>query len=211
MKKKFYLIGVLALALALSGRVYAYTNTASSAPLGATAVEGDIVTVKPAATQPHWEIVLEKLQLKLKLEKLQIKLNKPQLKDSQRQRLEEQIEELQQLLHEAEIPTGKVFKVYVNKYYTGDLLVKVYLVNAGALSLAYDQLDIELTLANSVDGVQTLTMDKAVATFNLVSRPGNNNHLRLVGGSYHLISDNPEEWAEGWTITPEFYCEATQR
>lgn len=211
MRRKFYLIGVLALALVLSGRVYAYTNTAPSAPLGATAVEGDIVTVKLATAQPHWDIVLEKLQLKLKLEQLQIKLSKPQLNDSQRERLEEQIEELQQLLREAEIPTGKLFKVSVNKYYTGNLLVKVYLTNAGALSLAYDQLNIELTLANSMDGIQTLTMDKAVATFNLASRAGKNNHLRLVGGSYHLISDNPEEWAEGWTITPEFYCEATQR
>ena len=137
--------------------------------------------------------------------------SKPQLNDSQRLRLEQQIEELQQLLLEAEIPRGKLFKVSVNKYYTGDLLVKVYLTNAGALSLAYDQLNIELTLAGSMDGVQTLTMDKAAATFNLAGGAGKNHHLRLVGGSYRLISDNPDEWAEGWSITPEFYCEATQR
>ncbi len=70
MKRKFYLIGVLALALVLSSRVYAYTHTAPSATIGAIAVEGDIATVKPAAAQLHWDIVLEKLQLKLKLQQL---------------------------------------------------------------------------------------------------------------------------------------------
>jgi len=35
--------------------------------------------------------------------------------------------------------------------------------------------------------------------------------VEIVGGGYCLISDNTSEWAAGWTVTPEFYCEATQR
>jgi hypothetical protein len=35
--------------------------------------------------------------------------------------------------------------------------------------------------------------------------------VEVVGGGYCLISDNTSEWATGWTTTPEFYCQATQR
>jgi len=35
--------------------------------------------------------------------------------------------------------------------------------------------------------------------------------VEVTGGGYCLISDNTSEWAAGWTTTPEFYCEATQR
>ncbi len=35
--------------------------------------------------------------------------------------------------------------------------------------------------------------------------------VELVGGGYCLISDNTSEWAAGWTTTPEFFCETTQR
>jgi len=31
------------------------------------------------------------------------------------------------------------------------------------------------------------------------------------GGSYSLVSDDPDEWGAGWSITPEFYCEVSQR
>jgi len=35
--------------------------------------------------------------------------------------------------------------------------------------------------------------------------------LSVTGGGYALTSDDSDEWAEGWSITPEFYCEVTQR
>ncbi|MBU2535481.1 MAG: hypothetical protein ABIK32_04700 [Chloroflexota bacterium] len=35
--------------------------------------------------------------------------------------------------------------------------------------------------------------------------------VEIIGGGYCLISDNTSEWAAGWTTTPEFYCETTQR
>jgi hypothetical protein len=35
--------------------------------------------------------------------------------------------------------------------------------------------------------------------------------VEIIGGGYCLISDNTSEWATGWTTTPEFFCEVTQR
>ena len=35
--------------------------------------------------------------------------------------------------------------------------------------------------------------------------------VEIIGGSHCLVSDNTSEWGAGWTVTPEFYCEATQR
>jgi hypothetical protein len=35
--------------------------------------------------------------------------------------------------------------------------------------------------------------------------------IEITGGSYCLNSDNTSEWAAGWTVTPEFYSEVSQR
>ncbi len=47
----------------------------------------------------------------------------------------------------------------------------------------------------------TITYTVAIQTFT----------IQVIGGGYCLISDNTSEWAPGWTTTPEFFCEATQR
>jgi hypothetical protein len=43
------------------------------------------------------------------------------------------------------------------------------------------------------------------------SAPATYYTVEIIGGGYCLVSDNTSEWGEGWTTTPEFYCEATQR
>jgi len=35
--------------------------------------------------------------------------------------------------------------------------------------------------------------------------------IEVVGGGYCLVSDNIDEWGAGWMVTPELYCEITQR
>jgi len=35
--------------------------------------------------------------------------------------------------------------------------------------------------------------------------------VEIIGGGYCLVSDNTSEWGAGWTVTPELYCEVTQR
>lgn len=112
---------------------------------------------------------------------------------------------------EGKVPTGNLFVVTPHADYTGNLLVKVYLTNTGALSAAYQNFSLKLTLAGSVDGVQLLNLDSGVATFNLEGGAGAAHTLKVIGGNYVLVSANPEEWEESWSVTPEFYCEATQR
>ena len=35
--------------------------------------------------------------------------------------------------------------------------------------------------------------------------------LEVIGGGYGLVSGNTSDWGSGWTVTPELYCEVTQR
>ena len=56
------------------------------------------------------------------------------------------------------------------------------------------------------DTTPTLSDTTITYTVSLVSYT-----VEIIGGGYCLISDNTSEWAAGWTTTPEFYCEATQR
>jgi len=35
--------------------------------------------------------------------------------------------------------------------------------------------------------------------------------VKVIGGGYSLNSREPTDWAEGWTISPDLYCEVTQR
>jgi len=35
--------------------------------------------------------------------------------------------------------------------------------------------------------------------------------IEVIGGGYALVSDNTSEWGNGWTVTPELYCEVIQR
>ena len=55
----------------------------------------------------------------------------------------------------------------------------------------------------------TPTLSDASITY--YSAPAEYYTVEIIGGGYCLVSDNTSEWAAGWTTTPEFYCEATQR
>jgi len=115
-----------------------------------------------------------------------------------------------------EVPTGDLFLITPNANYTGDLLVKVYLTNVDALKKAYVYLNIKLYLEDSAEASQTpsyqlLALDNGVATFNLDNYAGVTKTLSVLGGSYSVISDNFYDWAQGWSVTPEFYCRVTQR
>jgi len=113
-------------------------------------------------------------------------------------------------------PTGNLFLITPNACYTGDLQVKVYLTNVGALSKAYNYLILALYLTGSVEAGESpnyrvLSLTSGVATFNLVDVSGGTHTLSVISGSYEVVSADPEEWEEGWSVTPELYCEVTQR
>lgn len=116
-----------------------------------------------------------------------------------------------------ELPTGKkLFEIDPHSDYTGDLLVKVYLTNAGTLSKAYQHLNMKLALKDSEEWkdpdhkYQVLTLDNAAVTFNLKGQQGKKCDLTLEGGSY---ATNPQETLTWDTDSaqPLLYCEVTQR
>ena len=113
-------------------------------------------------------------------------------------------------------PTGDLFYVTPHADYSGNLSVKVYLLNTGDLTKAYEYLNMELYLEDSVEAGETpnyqlLTLDEEVATFLMNDIVSGNHTLSVTGGTYELRSRDPNEWASGYTVTPELYCEVTQR
>jgi len=123
-----------------------------------------------------------------------------------------------------EVPTGNLFDITPDDDYTGDLAVKVYLTNTGALVKAYQYLNMKLYLEGSVEAGETpdyqlLTLDNGEATFNLKDYApgtytlsvGHGASPAIPGGSYGLVSTDTSQWEVGWTVTPEFYCLIMQR
>ncbi len=114
------------------------------------------------------------------------------------------------------IPTGDLFIVTPNADYTGDLAVRVYLVNTGNTTRAYQSVNMEVYLEGSAEAGQvpnyrTLTLDNGMATFWLNNAGSDNRTLSVTGGTYMLTSREPLEWEVGWTVIPELYCEVPQR
>lgn len=115
-----------------------------------------------------------------------------------------------------EVPSGNLFTLTPAVGYTGNLAVKVYLVNTGNLTKAYHYLNMKLYLEGSVEAGQTpnyqlLTLDNGVASFTIEDQGGVTRTLSVIGGSYYLVSGDSSQWSPGWTLTPQFYCEVKQR
>ena len=115
-----------------------------------------------------------------------------------------------------EVPQGDLFIVTPDPNITGDLLVKIYITNTADLLKAYQYLNMKVYVANSIEAgktpnYQVLSIENGVVMFNIIGGSATSYKVQLIGGSYRLISDNPDEWGAGWTVTPEFYCEVSQR
>jgi len=115
------------------------------------------------------------------------------------------------------VPTGDLFDITPHSEFTGDLAVRVYLTNSGDLVKAYQSLNMNLFLEGSVEAgetpnYRTLTLENGWVTFNLKDyTPGNTYTLSVTGDDYQLVSRDTSEWEEGWTVTPELYCQIVQR
>ena len=113
-------------------------------------------------------------------------------------------------------PTGDLFEVTVDDGYAGNLQVRVYLLNTDALQKTYDHIDMHLHLESSEEADETpsyqlMNLQNGIATFNLVDIDGGSYTLSVTGGSYQLLSREVSEWEDGWTASPELYCEVEQR
>jgi len=109
------------------------------------------------------------------------------------------------------VPIGKLFVITPHPDYTGDLTVRVYLLNTADLIKVYEELDMELTLKDAEENPQLFTLHNGVASFALKDCASGTHTLYVTGGTYSLVSNDPSEWQEGWTVVPELYCEVTQR
>ena len=113
-------------------------------------------------------------------------------------------------------PTATLFNVSPHGDYTGDLIVHVYLTNAGELIRRYHHCNLKMELhdANG-DNIsdqqeyQVLNLNNADVVFEWSYNAGDVRPFRvdLEGGSYRL-----HRWkAIGGSVQPEIFCEVTQR
>jgi len=114
------------------------------------------------------------------------------------------------------VPTGDLFDITPDTDFSGDLALKVYLVNTGDLAKAYDHLNMNLYLEGSVEAgetpnYRTLTLENGWVVFNLKDYSPGTYTLSVSGGDYELVSRDTSEWEAGWTVTPELYCQIVQR
>ncbi|UCH51908.1 MAG: hypothetical protein JSV54_03960 [Chloroflexota bacterium] len=82
-----------------------------------------------------------------------------------------------------------------------------YTWTTGGLTIGIGEIIGDIATVN----YQLLTLENGFATFNLVGISGGSYTLSVTEGTYALNSREPNEWEEGYTITPELYCEITQR
>ena len=117
---------------------------------------------------------------------------------------------------EGEVPEGDLFTIVPHPDYMGDLLVKVYLTNTGPLNLASQYINMKLYIENSIEAgeepeYQLITFENGVALFNIEGGSAASYTVEVIGGSYRLVSGDPYEWGDGWSNTPEFYLEVSNR
>jgi len=113
-------------------------------------------------------------------------------------------------------PSGTLFNVAPDTNYTGDLVVRVSLVNAGALSRYYSHSNMMLEFIDSDNltadeqGIaQLLNLGNAVVEFTWINNTGTPPYkVELTGGSYRLHS-----WKSltGGSVQPQIWCEVIQR
>jgi len=120
------------------------------------------------------------------------------------------------VITEGDVPEGNLYDITPNTNYTGDMQIRIYLVNTGNVLKAYRYLNMELYVKNSLEAdesprYQLLSLQNGVASFNIQGGAAASYTVEVWGGSYSLTSDDSSTWATGWSITPEFYCEVTQR
>lgn len=113
-------------------------------------------------------------------------------------------------------PDGPLFNIEPYASYTGDLVIRVDLVNAGQLIRQYNHLNMALTLVDSGDNVvdeqgqlQVLNLQNASVLFTWSNGTGTGPYrVELSGGSYRL---HPWKSLAGGSVQPQLFCEVTQR
>ena len=117
---------------------------------------------------------------------------------------------------QGEVPAGDLFDINPHEDFTGDMLIKVYLTNTASLLKAYQYINMKVYMADSLEAgespeYQVLSIETGVVMFTIEGGTAEDYTVEITGGSYRLISDDPDDWGAGWSVIPEFYCEVCQR
>ncbi len=114
-------------------------------------------------------------------------------------------------------PTGTIFTITPEPNYQGDLVIKVYLVNAGQLIRYYHHCNMALEFQGKMGKIadeqgifQVLNLQNAAVEFDWANGTGKSPYkVELTGGSFRL-----HHWKAlltGGSTTPQIWCEVTQR
>ncbi len=182
MKKKFYLIIALFLALAVSGGIFAFTYTTASASIGVTAVASDFAEVEGHQLTSAWEAMGNEIG------------DVPGNMTTG--------EKVFTVTPHLNYTGDLVVKVYISN---ADELVHAY----QHLNMKVIMKDSE-EWGDAGHEYQLLTMDNAEVTFNLNGQAGTACLVELAGGSYAANPQSNLQW-DSSDVSPQLYCEVTQR
>ena len=113
-------------------------------------------------------------------------------------------------------PSGTLFTVTPNAEYTGDLVIRAYLVNTGALIRYYEHLNMTLQFTDNTSAIadeqgviQVLNLQNSEVLFTWANTPsGSPYKVELTGGGYRL---HPWKTLAGGSVQPQLWLEITQR
>lgn len=113
-------------------------------------------------------------------------------------------------------PSGTLFTVTPDASYSGDLMIKAYLINTGELTRYYEHLNMVIrfwssdnTTADEQGISQALTLDNSEVLFAWVNGTGSGPYkVELIGGGYRL---HPWKTMAGGSVQPELWLEISQR
>lgn len=111
-------------------------------------------------------------------------------------------------------PTETLYTITPDSDYTGDLLITVYLTNAGELIGPYKFLILQMRVydesGSQVGNTEYITLTKPSAVW-LISYPaggwGGDYTVKITGGSYLILYPA----GSGDSLSPSFYCEVAQK
>jgi len=113
-------------------------------------------------------------------------------------------------------PSGTLFTVTPDASYTGDLVIRAYLVNTGELSRYYEHLNMSLEFTDNTSAIadeqgvtQVLNLQNSEVLFTWENDYGDSPYkVELTGGGYRL---HPWKSLTGGSVQPQLWLEITQR
>ena len=124
--------------------------------------------------------------------------------------------------YKGDLPAGNLFSITSGDY-TGDLTVKVSIMNPGALALAFQYFNMQLALTDAGGNIiigsglapagheyQVLSLENGVVGFD-VAWAGPPYYVKLIDGGYATFGRLPLEWTSGYSVSPQLFCEVVAR